>query len=61
VDTTHDSTYTCLAKLDIGEGAVPMKDEIIVEVEVDNVKEEGIEKEEKLSNNDLEYNVTVEY
>jgi len=49
-----------LTELDIGEGEAHEKDEPIVEVAVDNVEEEGHEEEVTVSNEDKEYNVTVE-
>ena len=59
-DTTQDSAEIDLTELYIGEAEAPEKDEIIVEVEVDNVEEEGNKEEETVSNDDMEYNVTVE-
>jgi hypothetical protein len=58
-DTTQDSPEIDLNKLYIREGVSPEKDGIIVEVQVDNVEEEGNEEEETVSNDDMEYNVTV--
>jgi len=34
---------------------------MIVEVDLDNVEEEGNMEEERVSNDDMEYNVSVEY
>jgi len=59
-DTTQDSPEIDWSELDIGAGEAPEKDEIIAEVEVDNVEEEGNEEEETVSNDATEYNVTVE-
>jgi len=59
-DTTQDSPKIDLTELYIGEGEAPEKDEIIVEVEVDNVEEDGNEEEQTVSNDDMEYNVTVD-
>jgi len=59
-DTTQDSPEIDLTDLFIREGEAPENDEIIVEVEVDNVEEVGNEEEETFSNDDMEYNVTVE-
>lgn len=49
-----------MTELAIGEREAPEKDEIIVEVEVDNLEEEGNEEEQRVSIDDMEYNVTVE-
>jgi len=59
-DTTEDSLGIDLTELDIGDGDAHEKDELIEEVEVDNVEEEGHEEEVTVSNEDNEYNVTVE-
>jgi hypothetical protein len=47
-------------KLAIGVGAAPEQDRIIVEVEVDDVKEEGNEGEVRVANADMKGSVTVE-
>ena len=49
-----------MTELDIWEREAPEKDEIIVEVEVDNLEEEGNEEKQRVSINIMEYNVTVE-
>jgi hypothetical protein len=49
-----------LTELDIGEREAPEKDQIIVEVEVDNLEEVRNKKEQRVSIYDIEYNVTVE-
>jgi len=59
-DTTQDSLGINLTKLDIGEGEAHETDELIVEVAVDNLQEEGHEEEVTVSNEDKEYNVTLE-
>ena len=48
-----------MTELDIGEREPPEKDEIIVEVEVDNLEEEGNEEEEPVSSQDMEHTVIV--
>ena len=58
--TTQDSLETDSIKLDIGEGDTPEKNKIIIEVEVDNVEAQGNEDEERVSNEDIQYNVTIE-
>jgi len=60
-DTTQDRPENDPSELDIGEGEAHEKDEIIVELEVCNVQEEGNGEEERVSNEDMKYNVTVEY
>jgi hypothetical protein len=47
-------------KLDVGEGEALVKDVILLEVDVENVVEEGNKEEERVSNDDMEYNATVE-
>jgi hypothetical protein len=59
-NSTQDRLEIDLTELYIGEGEPPEKDEMMVEVEVDNLEEEGNEEEETVSNDDMEYNVTVE-
>jgi len=59
-NTTQQSPGIDRTELDIKEGEAHEKDEIIVEVEVDNVEEEGHKEEVTVSNEDMEYNVTVE-
>jgi len=59
-DTIQESPEIDLTELYMGERVAPGNDEIIIEVEVDNVEEEGNEEEETVSNDDMEYNVTVE-
>jgi len=59
-DIIQDCPENDLTELDIGEREAPMKDEIIAEVEVNNLQEEGDEEEQRVSIDDLEYNVTVE-
>ena len=59
-DTTQDSPGIHLTKPDLGEGEAHEKNGIIVEVEVDIVEEEGHEEEVTVSNQDMQYNVTVE-
>jgi hypothetical protein len=49
-----------LTEQDIGEEEAPEKGQIMVEVQVDNVDKKGNEEEDTVSNEDMEYNVTVE-
>jgi hypothetical protein len=49
-----------LTEQDNGERDAPEKDDIIVEVEVDNLVEEGSEEDQRVSIDDMEYNVTVQ-
>lgn len=60
VGTTSDSSENELPELDIGDGKAPKKDEIILEVDVDDVEEEGNEEEERVSNDNMESNVAIE-
>jgi len=49
-----------LNELDIGEREAPGKDDITVEVEVDNLEDEGNEAVQRVSIDHMEYNATVE-